>query len=169
LEYCFAIVANDKIIDTIREVLFEVLKIAKINGSLQKVYVKTSNKQEVGIYLFRVSRVSPRAKLYSSSVDYIAILESMDDDSQEAISKLLRERGVLVFRKGEIDISFFVDKMPSVINLEKDRGRENVLAVLLNDITRLLAVKRETMYRILKSKIKNEDMDLVEAYRMVNK
>ncbi len=169
MEYCFAIVANDKIMELIREIFFEVLKLTKLSGRLQKVYLEASNKKEIGVYIFSVSKVSPPPEISSGSVDYIAFLDPVDDDSQEVISKLLRERGVIVFKKGSLDMTFFVDKMPSVVNVDEDRGVHDLIAILLKDITKLFAIKRELMYKILKTIIKDEDMDLIEAYRMVSK
>lgn len=164
-----AIVADEETIDKLRNILFEMIKTAKLKASMQKIYLKAMDERELGVYIFRISNVSPRIRVSNNSVDYVAIIEDVDADLQEPLARILREQGIIVSLKNNVDISIFVDKAPSVVGIDENRGKISIVARLLNDISRLLSLRRDVVLKIIKTVIKDESEELIEAYRLVTR
>jgi len=153
----------------LKEILFEAIKSARMSGVLQKLYLRTAENKDQAVYFLSVSNVPSKPELSEGFIDYMAIVENIDEDAQELVSRLLKSNATIVTRTDDIDPAIFVEKLPILITLDKSKNEAEVIAYILNGITKMLSLKKESVIKIIRSVIKEDNTELIEAYKMVSR
>lgn len=153
----------------LREILLELIKSAKISGVFQKFYLRVSEDKEQEVYFLKISSVSSKPDLSENFVDYVAIMDGIEEDVQELISRLLKPNATIITREDYIDPAIFVEKMPLLISLDRSKSEVEIMAHILSRITKLLFLKKDTVIKIIKTVIKEDNIELIEAYKMVSR
>ena len=164
-----AVVADDETMDKVKKIVFEMAKLSRVKAVFQKLSVRDSEGRSILFHVIGFSNISPKVRVGENIVDYLAILDEIDGEQHEVLSKVLKEGGVVLFPKKIVDVSYFIDKMPSIINLDEDKDKIDAVARMISDISRLLAIKRDSMLKILKSIMGDKNTELLEAYRVVSR
>ncbi len=160
-----AIIIDEKKMTMLRNIILEIARSAGLRGAVQKCHIEG----KTSLYLVRISSVPPKIYLSKDSVDYLATLKPLREEEQEELLELLKERATILSRENDIDVSIFVDKLPVVMSVQRDTTDEEMIARIINDVSRMLSIRRDTVMRILKSVIGEEYVELVRAYRAVSR
>ncbi len=171
MEFSFALLSDDKTVEKIKDIVFEMAKMSNLIIRFQRILLRDDKGNGITIYVFKISNIYPQLGISENSIDYIAILKKTSIETQEILSRILRDGGIIVFPKRIVDASIFINKAPSIIDLGDDKDEYDVIARIVSDISKLLMISRSNVIKILRTVVKEEDENtrLIEAYRMVTR